>query len=108
MSTHFSCEQGRRIGFWPRHFGAAAAVDGILSHPGWLDFSVWVPSGERSTVYVALTAMMPSRGRTDIPERDPISAALTKDAGGRPTTPAMAAGIADRVWTARDIAALLD
>ncbi len=33
---------------------------------------------------------------------------LTKAAGGRPTTPAMAAGIADRVWTVRDIAALLD
>jgi IS1 family transposase len=33
---------------------------------------------------------------------------LTKAAGGRPTTPAMAAGVADRVWTARDIAALLD
>jgi len=33
---------------------------------------------------------------------------LTKDAGGRKTTPAMAAGIADHVWTCRDIAALLD
>lgn len=33
---------------------------------------------------------------------------LTKDAGGRPTTPAMAAGIENRVWTVRDIAALLD
>jgi IS1 family transposase len=32
---------------------------------------------------------------------------LTKAGGGRPTTPAMAAGVADRVWTARDIAALL-
>jgi hypothetical protein len=35
-------------------------------------------------------------------------ATLTKDAGGRPTTPAMAAGIENRVWTVRDIAALLD
>jgi hypothetical protein len=35
-------------------------------------------------------------------------ATLIKDAGGRPTTPAMAAGIERRVWTARDIAALLD
>jgi hypothetical protein len=33
---------------------------------------------------------------------------LTKDANGRPTTPAMAAGIERRVWTHRDIAALLD
>lgn len=33
---------------------------------------------------------------------------LTKDASGRPTTPAMAAGIANHVWTCRDIAALLD
>jgi 2'-5' RNA ligase len=33
---------------------------------------------------------------------------LTKDAGGHPTTPAMAAGIENRVWTVRDIAALLD
>jgi IS1 family transposase len=33
---------------------------------------------------------------------------LTKDAGGRKTTPAMAAGITDHVWTCRDIAALLD
>ena len=35
-------------------------------------------------------------------------ATLTKDAGARPTTPAMAAGIERRVWTPRDIAALLD
>jgi IS1 family transposase len=33
---------------------------------------------------------------------------LTKDAGGRPTTPAMAAGVTNCVWTTRDIAALLD
>jgi hypothetical protein len=33
---------------------------------------------------------------------------LTKDAGGHATTPAMAAGVANRVWTHRDIAALLD
>jgi len=33
---------------------------------------------------------------------------LTKAAGGYPTTPAMAAGVADRVWTVADIAALLD
>jgi len=33
---------------------------------------------------------------------------LTKAAGGRPTTPAMAAGVADHVWTLREIAALLD
>jgi IS1 family transposase len=35
-------------------------------------------------------------------------ATLTKAAGGYPTTPAMAAGITNRVWTHRDIAALLD
>jgi IS1 family transposase len=35
-------------------------------------------------------------------------ATLTKAAGGYPTTPTMAAGIANRVWTHRDIAALLD
>lgn len=35
-------------------------------------------------------------------------ATLTKDAGGRKTTPAMAAGVEDRVWTCRDVAALLD
>jgi hypothetical protein len=35
-------------------------------------------------------------------------ATLTKAAGGYPTTPAMAAGVANRVWTHRDIAALLD
>jgi hypothetical protein len=34
--------------------------------------------------------------------------ALTKDRGGYKTTPAMAAGITDRIWTHRDIAALLD
>jgi hypothetical protein len=33
---------------------------------------------------------------------------LTKANGGRPTTPAMAAGVADQVWTLRDIAGLLD
>ena len=33
---------------------------------------------------------------------------LTKAAGGKPTTPAMAAGKADRVWTVEDIAGLLD
>lgn len=33
---------------------------------------------------------------------------LTKKANGFPTTPAMAAGIADRVWTVEDIAGLLD
>jgi hypothetical protein len=33
---------------------------------------------------------------------------LTKAAGGYPTTPAMAAGITDRVWTTRDIASLVD
>ena len=32
---------------------------------------------------------------------------LTKKAGGYPTTPAMAAGVERRVWTHRDIAALL-
>ncbi|KZS68257.1 transposase [Mycobacterium ostraviense] len=35
-------------------------------------------------------------------------ATLTKDAGGHKVTPAMAAGIERRVWTHRDIAALLD
>lgn len=35
-------------------------------------------------------------------------ATLTKDAGGHETAPAMAAGIERRVWTPRDIAALLD
>ena len=33
---------------------------------------------------------------------------LTKSAEGRKTTPAMAAGLTNRVWTCRDIAALLD
>jgi hypothetical protein len=33
---------------------------------------------------------------------------LTKDNGGRKTTPAMAAGVSNCVWTYRDIAALLD
>jgi hypothetical protein len=33
---------------------------------------------------------------------------VTKDCGGYKTTPAMAAGITDRIWTHRDIAALLD
>lgn len=33
---------------------------------------------------------------------------LTKKAGGCPTTPAMAAGLADHVWTLSEIAALLD
>ncbi len=32
----------------------------------------------------------------------------TKNAGGHKVTPAMAAGIETRVWTHRDIAALLD
>lgn len=35
-------------------------------------------------------------------------ATLAKDTNGRPTTPAIAAGIERRVRTARDIAALLD
>ena len=35
-------------------------------------------------------------------------ATLTKNNEGRKTTPAMAAGITNRVWTVRDIAALLD
>jgi hypothetical protein len=35
-------------------------------------------------------------------------ATLTKDAGGYKATPAMAAGVERRVWTHRDIAALLD
>jgi hypothetical protein len=34
-------------------------------------------------------------------------ATLTKAAGGYPTTPAMAAGVANRVWSHREIAALL-
>ena len=33
---------------------------------------------------------------------------LTKDNSGYKTTPAMAAGITNRVWTHKDIAALLD
>jgi hypothetical protein len=33
---------------------------------------------------------------------------LTKDNIGYKTTPAMAAGITNRVWTHKDIAALLD
>ena len=33
---------------------------------------------------------------------------LTKAAGGYPTTPAMAAGVADHVWTLTDIARLSD
>ncbi|MBV8930325.1 MAG: IS1 family transposase, partial [Mycobacteriaceae bacterium] len=33
---------------------------------------------------------------------------LTKANGGRKTTPAMAAGIADRVWTLDDLVGLLD
>jgi hypothetical protein len=33
---------------------------------------------------------------------------LTKAAKGYPTTPAMAAGVADHVWTLTEIAALLD
>ena len=35
-------------------------------------------------------------------------ATLTKKNDGRKTTPAMAAGVANHVWTCRDIAALLD
>jgi hypothetical protein len=35
-------------------------------------------------------------------------ATLTKAAGGYPITPAMAAGVANRVWTHRDIPALFD
>lgn len=35
-------------------------------------------------------------------------ATLTKAAGGYPTTPAMAAGVANHVWTLTEIAALLD
>jgi hypothetical protein len=35
-------------------------------------------------------------------------ATLTKQNDGRKTTPAMAAGVANRVWTTADIAALLD
>jgi hypothetical protein len=37
-----------------------------------------------------------------------ITAPLTQDNNGRKTTPAMAAGITNRVWTTADIAALLD
>lgn len=33
---------------------------------------------------------------------------LTKEKGGKKTTPAMAAGVTNHVWTYRDIAALLD
>ncbi|MDQ3591452.1 MAG: transposase, partial [Actinomycetota bacterium] len=33
---------------------------------------------------------------------------LTKAASGYPTTPAMAAGVADHVWTLTEIAGLLD
>lgn len=33
---------------------------------------------------------------------------LTKTAGGYPTTPAMAAGVANHVWSLTEIAALLD
>lgn len=33
---------------------------------------------------------------------------LTKSTGGHKTTPAMAVGITNRIWTHRDIAALLD
>jgi hypothetical protein len=33
---------------------------------------------------------------------------LTKDAGGYKVTPAMAAGVANHVWTCHEIAALLD
>lgn len=33
---------------------------------------------------------------------------LTRANDGRQTTPAMAAGVTDRVWTCRDIAGLLD
>jgi hypothetical protein len=35
-------------------------------------------------------------------------ATLTKQNDGRKTTPAIAAGVANHVWTFRDIAALLD
>jgi len=33
---------------------------------------------------------------------------LTKAANGSPTTPAMAVGVADHVWTLSEIASLLD
>jgi hypothetical protein len=33
---------------------------------------------------------------------------LTKENGGKKTTPAMAAGVTNHVWTYRDIAALFD
>jgi hypothetical protein len=33
---------------------------------------------------------------------------LTNENGGKKTTPAMAAGVTNHVWTYRDIAALLD
>lgn len=33
---------------------------------------------------------------------------LTKAANGYPTTPAMAAGVADHVWTLAEVAGLLD
>lgn len=35
-------------------------------------------------------------------------ATLTQDNGGKKTTPAVAAGVEDHVWTYRDIAVLLD
>jgi hypothetical protein len=37
-----------------------------------------------------------------------LAHAVTKANGGHKTTPAMATGITNRVWTYRDIAALLD
>ena len=65
--------------------------------------------GERVVYLVAVDIAQVGDRSTDLgdPPRGEGTGRMAGD-GGRKTTPAMAAGVANHVWTCREIAALLD
>jgi hypothetical protein len=83
----------------------AVSIVGDATDDGPAEYTYRVEWSDDDNEWVGLCPELPSLSWLD---PDKARALAGKDAGGRPTTPAMAAGVENRVWTVRDIAALLD